>query len=103
MKKIILVVSFLLLVIGNGWADTNIFPTDGNVGIGTTTPNCGKLSIYAGSGVDAIGLSGWPVLKWSDSSTLHFGGYSSTSLWKTIKRNIMGSGHSNILNYQEKG
>ena len=41
MKKIVLVVSLLLLVVGNGWADTNVFPTDGNVGIGTLNPESG--------------------------------------------------------------
>ncbi|MND86976.1 hypothetical protein D3C80_789610 [compost metagenome] len=38
MKKIVYLSSLVLLVTVNSFAQTNVFPTSGKVGIGTTSP-----------------------------------------------------------------
>ncbi len=61
MKKVALVVSFLLVVVGNGWADTNVFPLVGDVGLGTTDPQ-GQLHLKSN------GTSSNPHIVLEDSS-----------------------------------
>ena len=62
----------------------------GNVGIGTTSPTGGKLQVAgkvridAGSGNDALNLNAYDLLKWDNSSHIHFGGYK-TGQWTVLK------------------
>jgi hypothetical protein len=52
--------------------------------------SAGMLELYPSTGVEALGMDGWPMLKWSDSSVIHLGGYNS-SQWTEVRIGASGN------------
>lgn len=73
-----------------------LFDNGTNVGIGTTLPSYGRLSLQAASDAEAFGLAGWPLLKWNGGSVLHFGGYNA-SQWSQLAFHTSGTRKMTIL------
>ncbi len=65
--------------------NSQIFDNGTRVGIGTTSiPSNAKFEIQTGDGEDAIGMSGYKVMKWENSSEIAFGGYAAGN-WTVLK------------------
>lgn len=73
-----------------------LYDNGANVGIGTISPTYGRLSIQAVTDAEALGLAGWPLLKWNGGSVLHFGGYNA-SQWSQLAFHTSGTRRMTIL------
>jgi hypothetical protein len=69
----------------SSWVDNMVIQENGNVGIGTSTnPSGAKLEIQTADGADALGMSGYKVMKWENGTELAFGGYAAGN-WTVLK------------------
>ncbi len=81
-KTLGLIIGFMLIGANLFAADGDLI-VNGNVGIGVTNPDYGRLSIASGSGNTALGLNGYQLLKWDNNNQIHFGGYNSSE-WQEL-------------------